>query len=325
MLYLFTWNSDFLIKQEIKIWKDRFISKFWDFNIIHIKDIELVDNNFLVENITSASFLSEKKLVIIDLENKKSSKKENSSESENFSESENSSEKEKFFLKILDKIPENNIILFNIINPDKRSKFYKELIKISEVKEFNIIDNTTLYSIISKKYWRKISTNWINAIIKYKSSNLNKIISEIEKLLITFDYIDSKEVLENIVPELEENIFQIIDDILNKQINNSIKKINIILNEINIYALYNNLLANLRTSVYIFKLKKLNKSVSEISKTLNLGNKTFLINKKYKINYNEIQRLYINLVNIDKKMKSWLLNWTTDKEFKFELEKVLLN
>jgi hypothetical protein len=112
----------------------------------------LVDNNFLVENITSASFLSEKKLVIIDLENKKSSKKENSSESENFSESENSSEKEKFFLKILDKIPENNIILFNIINPDKRSKFYKELIKISEVKEFNIIDNTTLYSIISKKY-----------------------------------------------------------------------------------------------------------------------------------------------------------------------------
>jgi hypothetical protein len=24
-------------------------------------------------------------------------------------------------------------------------------------------------------------------------------------------------------------------------------------------------------------------------------------------------------------MKSWLLNWTTDKEFKFELEKVLLN
>jgi DNA polymerase III delta subunit len=106
------------------------------------------------------------------------------------------------------------------------------------------------------------------------------------------------------VPELEENIFQIIDDILNKQINNSIKKINIILNEINIYALYNNLLANLRTSVYIFKLKKLNKSVSEISKTLNLGNKTFLINKKYKINYNEIQRLYINLVNIDKKMKS---------------------
>lgn len=307
MLYLFTWNSNFLVKQEVKRWKDSFISKFWDFNLIHIKNIELVDNNFLVENIISGTFLSEKKLVIIDLEK------------------EISAEKEAFFWKILDRIPENNIILFNLINPDKRSKFYKDLVKISEVKEFNIKDDTELYSIISKKYWRKISTNWIHAIIKYKSGNLNKIISEIEKLLITFEYIDSKEVLENIVPELEESIFQIIDDILNKQTSDAIKKINIVLNETNIYALYNNLLANLRTSVYILKLKNINKSTTEISETLNLWNKTFLINKKYRISYNQIQKLYINLVNIDKKMKSWLLNWTTDKEFKFELEKVLLS
>lgn len=307
MLYLFTWNSDFLVKQEVKKWKDSFISKFWDFNLVHIKNIELVDNNFLIENITSGSFLSEKKLVIIDLDR------------------DLSTEKEVFFTKILDKIPEDNIVLFNIINPDKRSKFYKDLVKTSEVKEFNTKNDADIYEIISKKYWNKISTNWINTIIKYKSGNLTKIISEIEKLLILFEYIDSNEIIENIIPELEESIFQIIDDILNKQTNNAINKIDIILNDLNIYAFYNNLLANLRTSIYILKLKNMNKPVSEIWNSLNLGNRTFLITKKYKINYTEAEKLFINLIKIDKKMKSGMLNWTTEADFRFELEKILIS
>lgn len=306
MLYFFTWNSEYLLKEQIKIWKDRFISKFWDFNLIHIKDIELVDNNFLIENITSASFLSEKKLVIIDLDKDISESKEN------------------FFLKIIEKIPENNIILFNSIDIDKRSKFIKQLIKLSEYKEFNTKWESDIFNIILNSYKWKITQQAINTIIKYKSWNLQKIVSEIDKLLIMFEHIDVKEIIENIIPELEEGIFQIIDDILNKKINEAIKKINIALNQTNIYALYNNLLSNLRTNIYIFKLKDLKKSENEISETLNLWSKSFLINKKYKMWYDSLQKLYINLVNIDKKMKMWLLNGTTDNDFKFELERVLL-
>jgi len=307
MLYLFTWNSDYLVKEQVKAWKKRFVSKFWDFNIIHIKNLELADNNFLAENISSGSFLSEKKLVIIDLEKK------------------NKPEKEEALLKILENIPEDNIILLNRINPDKRSKFYKWIVKKSEVKEFNTKNDADIYSIISKKYWNKISATWINTIIRYKSGNLSKIISEIEKLLIIFDHIDTKEITENISPELEESIFQVVDDILNKQTNNAIKKIEIILNDTTVYAFYNNLIANLRTNIYIMKLQNLNKSASEIWTTLNLWNRTFLINKKHKITYKEAQNLYTNLVKIDKKMKSWMLNWTTEDDFKFELERVLLS
>lgn len=306
MLYLFTWNSDFLVKEKVKEWKNHFSEKFWDFNLIHIKNIDSVDNNFLAENLTSTSFLAEKKLVILDLDK------------------ELSEEKEKLFLVLLNKIPEENIILFNSINQDKRSKFYKELIKIAELKEFNTKDDSDLVGIISKKYSWKISSNAINWIIRYKSWNLNKIISEIEKLLITFDYIDVKQVTDNIMPELEESIFQVLDDILNKNTNQAINKIDIILNDTNIYAFYNNLLANLRTSVYIYKLKNLKKSVSEISETLNLWSRTFLINKSYKSSYSDISNLYINLINIDKKMKSWHLNWTEESDFRFEFEKILL-
>ena len=135
MLYLFTWNSDYLVKEQVKAWKQRFISKFWEFNIVHIKNLEQTDNNFLAENISSGSFLSEKKLVIIDLEKK------------------NKPEKEEALLEILNNIPEDNIVLINVINPDKRSKLYKWLVKKSEVKEFNTKNDNDIYSIISKKYW----------------------------------------------------------------------------------------------------------------------------------------------------------------------------
>jgi len=306
MLYFFTWNSDFLVKEQVKAWKERFISKFWEFNLVHIKNIENTDNNFLIENITSTSFLSEKKLVIIDLDEKISD------------------EKQMFFIKLLDKIPDDNIILFNTINPDKRTKLYKELKKQSEFKEYNTKDDSDLHSIISKKYWNKISSSWINTIIKYKSWNLNKIISEINKLLITFDKLDNKEIIENISPELEESIFQVIDDILNNNTIQALKKIDIILNDTSIYAFYNNLIANLRTSVYISKLKNLNKNSTDISSILNLWNRTFLINKSYRINYKQLEHLYNNLVNIDKKMKSGLLNWTEESDFRFELERILI-
>lgn len=307
MIYLFTWNSDFLVKSEVKLWKNHFISKYWEFNLVHIKSINLVNNNFLVENITSTSFLNEKKLIIIDIEK------------------ELEAEKEDLLLKLVNKIPDNNILLFSYINPDKRNKFYKNITKSTEVevKTFNTKDDFDLQKIISKKYWNKISNQWINTLIKYKSWNLNKIVSEIEKLLITFDKIDNKEVIENIVPELEESIFQIIDNILNKDIHNAIQKIDIVLNNTNIYAFYNNLIANLRTSIYIAKLKNLKKSVSEISSTLNLWNRAFLINKNYKISYRQLEVLYTNLVKIDKKMKSWKLNWTEEGDFRFELEKSL--
>ena len=306
MLYLFTWNSDFLVREQVKAWKNHFVWKFWDFNLIHIKNIETVDNNFLVENITSTSFLSEKKLVIIDL-NK-----------------DLSSEKEEFFIKILDRIPDENIILFSSINPDKRTKFYKELKKKAELKEFNTKDDSDIHRIISNKYWNKITNQAINTIIKYKSWNLSKIISEIEKLLITLDKIDVNHITENIAPELEESIFQVIDNILNRETILAIKKIDIILNDTKIHPFYNNLIANLRTSIYILKLKNLNKSASEIWTTLNLWSRAFLVNKKYRISYKNAQKLYINLIKIDKKKKSGKLNWTEDKDFRFELERILI-
>jgi len=323
MLYLFTWNSNYLVKQQVKAWKDKFITNYWEFNLIHIKNFDTVENNFLTLNITSASFLSEKKLIIIDLETKEKESFWKETD-KNIKKNKEQTEKEDLLINLLSKIPDNNIVLINIINPDKRTKFYKSIVKLAIVQEFNTKDDSSLQSIIINKYWKKISNQAIWTIIRYKSWNLSKIVSEIEKLLIAYEYIDNKEIIENIIPELEESIFQVIDDLLNIKPYEAIKKIDIILNDTIIYAFYNNLIANLRTSMYIFKLKNIWKNKNEISNVLDLKNRAFLVDKSYKINYKELSKLYINLVNIDKKMKMWKLNWTEDIDFRFELEKEIL-
>jgi len=314
MIYLFTWNNDFLIREKVLSWKNLFIKKNWDFDLVHFKNIWDISDNEISSILTGTSLFDEKKLIIIDDLPLKSNLKDK-----------NLNIKQDFLLWLLDNIPENNIVLFSSHNPDKRSKFYKKLKWIADVKEFNSKGDSDLQDIINKKYPWLISPSAINLLIKYKSWNLYKILSEIDKLLIIYDSISDKHIIENIAPELEESIFQVIDDILNKNITNVIKKIDIILNDTSIYAFYNNLLANLRTSIYISKLKNIWINSAKITDTLSLWNRGFLVNKSYKISHKDLSKLYINLVNLDKKMKSGKLIWTEEKDFIYELEKILIN
>lgn len=306
MKYLFTWNSDFLVSDAIKKWKDQFIQKYWEFNMVHIKNISENNVNFLAENILSQSFLAEKKLIIIEIE--KDIKEEYIN----------------FLSTNINKIPDENIVVFSYANPDKRQKFYKLLQKETEVKEFNISSENDTFSLIKSKYWTNINDEAIRKLITYKSNNLTKIESEIVKLLITNNNINASDIIENIVPELEESIFEVVDNILNLNIPKALNNMDKILSQSNIYWLYNNLLANLRTSTYIINLKNKWISSNEITKILNLWNRWFLVNKKYKINSKQLSKLYINLINIDKKMKSGKLIWTEEIDFKLEFEKELI-
>ena len=310
MIYHFFWNSDFLIKEHVKNWKSIFIEKYWDFNFIEINIINVITNNALIDTLLSSWFLWEKKFIIIYLWS--------------LSKDDINEEKINIIINNLEKIPENNIVSFVSINADKRSKLYKLLNSKCTKKEFNINNEIELWSFIEKKYWSKISKGAINKIIRYKSWNLNKIINELDKLLITFNYINESEIVNNIVPELEESIFHVIDSILNLNKVLSIRDINIILNNVNIYLFYNNLLANLRVNIFIYKLKKEWIDSMKISKILNLKNRSFLVNKLYKINYSQLEKLYIWLINLDKKMKTGNLLWSDENDFKFELEKLII-
>jgi DNA polymerase III delta subunit len=116
-------------------WKSQFISKYGDFNLLHIKELENLKEDFLATNLLSQGFLGEKKLVLVEFSN--------DDLSENLT---------LFFLKLLDKIPESNIVVFVYPNPDKRTKFFKELETKAEVKVFDVEDENKLFAIINTKY-----------------------------------------------------------------------------------------------------------------------------------------------------------------------------
>lgn len=56
MIYFFTGNNDFQIRDESQKWKNHFISKYGDFNFFHIKDILGVSKDYLAEAMLSSSF-----------------------------------------------------------------------------------------------------------------------------------------------------------------------------------------------------------------------------------------------------------------------------
>ena len=313
MIYLFTWNSEFLVREKTLNWKNQYLKKYWDFNFVVFNDFKNINKDILTQELLSEWFMWEKKLIIIEWFPLSSNEK--SSELTNLWEYLNS---------IIDKIPENNIVVFSSANLDKRSKLYKSIKKIAiKIEEFNTKNSQDIFNIILSKYKWKIDNNAIDLLIRYKAWNLEKIISEIEKLLITNKNIDIDLIKDNIFPEWEESIFELIDDIMNLKLNNAIWKIETILSQVNVYAFYNNFLANIRVFVYIYLLKD-NKQ-NDISKLLDLKNRAFLVNKNYKINFLQLKEFYIDIVNLDKKMKSGKLIWTEEKDFKYELDKILIN
>lgn len=312
MIYFFTWNSNYLVREKTNSWKKAYIEKYGDFNLTHFKYIENVLNNTIHQEILSWGFMWEKKLIIIDDFPLKTSNKNPIL-----------NEKQDFLESILEDIPDDNIVIFSSYSPDKRSTFYKKLKKLAvKVEEFDTNYDYELLQIINSKYWNKITNSSINLLIRYKSGNLDKIISEIDKLLILNDNISDQLIKENIFPELEESIFQVIDDIMNLNILESIKKINTTLLQTTVYEFYNNLISNLRTVVFISILK--DKNISNISEILDLWKRSFLVDKNYKINLDVLNNLYIRLINLDKKMKSWKMIGSEEEVLKYEIEKEIL-
>lgn len=234
-------------------------------------------------------------------------------------------EKEEFLLTLLNKIPENNIILFSSVNPDKRWKFYKALKKIWEIKEFNSLWEDDISFRLNQKYPEKLKFNAIKEIIKYKWWHIDKIIPEIDKLLITRNIISKSDIVEHIYPELEESIFILINNILNLDCYDSIHKMAIILDTVNIHAFYANLLSNLRTIFYIQQFKSMKVWKQDTIKSLNLWKRGFLFDKNYRITFKQLTKLYVSLIDLDSKMKTWFMIWTEDNDFKFEIEKVFIS
>lgn len=312
MIYLFFWEKHFRDKL-INSWKNSFAEKYSDLNIFHVKNTLDYDFNFYSQNLLWGSFFASKKLFIIDDFSFKIWEKDD-----------NILKYEEFFLNILDKVWDENIVVFNNENADKRSKLFKKIEKIWEIKDFSIKDNLELKEKLRQVYGEKVSLQAINKIIELKWESFLAIENEFEKLFLTKDFVDVWD-LSEVLPSVEQNIFDIINLILNLDTKLAIKKLRELIQFLdNPFLLYNMIISNLRIYFYIFYLKNSWIQNNKISEVLNLWNRWFLVWKNYKISFEKFVKMYEKLLKIDEKLKTWKLLWSWNEEFMYEMEKSLV-
>jgi len=324
MLYLFTWNSEYLIQKQVSTWKNAFKSKHWEENITHIHQLNPNSKSTIWDILLSRSLFTEKRLVLISGFPYSADVK--------FSWA---SELEEQIIDILPHIPEEVLVVFYSVSADKRKKWWKQLIKNAETKQFDINSNDEVVSILSQIYKWKIEMQALNRIVFLKWANIQKCISEIEKLLIwsashisqtdRWDYtIISEDVDNYITAEYEESIFVFIDTLTQRNWKKIFSELENLLQHSNIYAVYQSIIANMRIFLYIELLKSQRKSPKEISDMLKLWNRSFLIQKNHSSSIKSLSKLYTWLLNFDKNMKFWKFVSSEEKDLKRELENIFL-
>lgn len=216
MIYLLYGKNDYLINNEIKKIKDK--------NNITNDDISNYDLNeinikIILDDAVSLPLFSEKKLIIVDNCNlfDTTSKKEDISVLEEYLLNPNSS-------TILILINHNEKL-------DERKKIFKILKENKSLTECNEININKLVKDNFDGY--EISQNTINKFINRVGNNPYNLINEIEKLKI-YKINDKKIIDEDILfasKNIEDNIFDLIDYIINKNYDKTIEIYNDLLNK----------------------------------------------------------------------------------------------
>ncbi len=97
-----------------------------------------------------------------------------------------------------------------------------------------------------------------------------------------------------------------------------------LLNFSNLYGLYNSILANIRVFLYIELLRQKKMSPQKIGNVLQLGKRQFLLQKNYRASFQDIQKLYTQLLSFDKHMKSGKLVSSQESDIYQALKRVFI-
>ncbi len=312
MIYLFVWENYFR-KKLLSTWEASFSQKFSENNIVHIHNVLDYDIWFFEQNFLWVGLFSQKNLFIID---------DFPFWSEDTSES--ILKIQEYFLQILERANTENIIVFNNAKADKRSKLYKKIKEIWEIKDFVIESPEEIKEKLTQVYANKASPQVIAKMIELKGVQFATISSELDKILIGKDFVELWDI-QDISRDIEENIFEIINLLLASDTKKSILKLRELAFQMdNPYLLYNSFASNLRVYFYIFKLQLLWKNANEIKEILDLGNRAFLVTKTYKIQKENFIKIYENIASIDGKMKTGNMFGSDTKDMMYEIERSLI-
>lgn len=135
-LFLFFGENTFPLAGELKRWRREFEKKFGgDINVTLLEENDSLTSNEIRTALESAPFLADKRLVIL----------------KNFLKNGESEEQEKV-AGFLEKIPESTVAVFyEETPPDRRTKLFRKLKEIAEMKEFFLLSESQTLAWIKKQ------------------------------------------------------------------------------------------------------------------------------------------------------------------------------
>jgi len=185
-IFLFTWESSYQIAQTLKSRKQKFAQKHWAHSIFVFVDPQIPVQN-IQEAIFSWGLFASKKLIIIywlpqdtDPAGKIWWSKAH----------------EEFFLQNLDKIPQESVVIFVSYKPDKRTKLYKELLKVATIKEFKKSSPAQLAQYLRQNF-PDLSEQVVNQIVQILWDDERRFFNEVSKL----QWLDRKKITPGMIKE----------------------------------------------------------------------------------------------------------------------------
>lgn len=314
-IIFFTWENLVFLNKDLDKWISIFTEKHWNFNISRFS-LDNISKVNIWSELTTMPFLGSHRLIILEGFPSKASEKTEEQESKNYDE---------IILDNLDKIPDNNILVFVESLPDKRKSLYKKLQEIAQIKEYKNIEWEEMRNYIRSRLIN-IDGNAISKLINYKNSSLNKIELEIDKLhLFKMNWrITEEDIVNYVIPEIEISIFELTDAVMEQNTMKGIRALKTILDSNSIFQVFSVIMSNLRNFLYInFLLEKWFKK-DEIVNTLKIH--PFLVDKTKNVkNIWGMKALFADLLKIDKQSKTGELIWDGENALRLALEKEILN
>lgn len=220
---------------------------------------------------------------------------------------------EERFLEIYENIPEKNFIVFVEPNPDKRTRFYKQIMSIATIKDYQEPTLSQLQKYIAEKL--NIDPAAAHLLIQKKKNDIVAIDGELEKLGLykVKEKVSLTDIESFVSEELENRIFDLLDVLMERHTQKSLHEFEVISNNENIFMIFSSLLSNLRKIIYALLLLGKWISADRISKELGVHPFVIKKNTRHASRVDSLIELYTNLTQREYEAKTGWHPWASEE------------
>ena len=318
-LFFLHGESDYRLEERARFLLEGFRRKYDSAGINATVINALTDSwsaNRVMEEVLSAPFLAEKRLIMLKAVPSAAAA------------SEDGNEEEKRLAESLETVPESTILIFVGYRPDKRKTLYKKLLTTAEVEEFNDWTAPSIKKWIKNKI--ALEDDTIDYLIEVVGNDLYRLDSEIAKLATYGGVITPKEINLLVSPTLSNSVFDFTDAISQKDHRKALRLFAALRQQgESIFAIFPMIIRNFR--ILLLYKNKLQAGQDRRTIMSDLKIPPFVASKVHSQadNYSldVLQQCYKSLLEIDVQVKTGVINTssTNTREFDLAIEKFILD